>query len=60
MKTWTALQELVRVLKGDPMPGSISPTERARAKEERLRRKPRGIPRPVPRLPPEPGEGVSG
>jgi hypothetical protein len=40
MKTWTALQESVRVLKGDPMPGSISPTERARAKEERQCRRP--------------------
>ena len=25
MKTWTALQDSVRVLKGDPMPGSLKP-----------------------------------
>jgi len=28
LKTWTALQESVRILKGDPMPGSFRPKEK--------------------------------
>ena len=33
MKTWTALQESVRVMKGDPMPGSLKP-ERPKPKRK--------------------------
>jgi hypothetical protein len=32
MKTWTALQESVRVLKGDPMPGSFRPGTKSKSR----------------------------
>lgn len=35
-RNWTALQETIRILKGDPLPGSLKPVPKAKQKTRSL------------------------